>query len=564
MDKEDTVIPVITLSRKRFTKFLGRKITLAEMIKWLPWLGFDIEEVERNNVKVEFNPNRIDFCSCVGVVRAFEGMRGWKTGLPEYDVKYDGAVLYIDMAVSKVRPFMLAAIVRDIELDEEDVVDLMEMQEDLHWGLGRDRKKASIGVHNLDVIKSPFTFTAVEPNSVKFVPLDMTENISPKKILEKHEKGILYRQLVDWAPKYPLLIDIDSKVLSMPPIINGELTRIDEKTKNLFLDITGTDYVAVEKSLNVLSTALADMGGIIEMVKVKYTDRTVFSPDLRPKKMKLRTAYANTLLGLRLSELKTIECLKKSRLGAKKVGNGVIEVEIPAYRIDILHEVDLVEEVAIGNGYYKLKPTFPSSVTIGEQHPINRTADLTRQIMIGMGFTEVMNFTLTNETLHYKKMRRKPEKAIKLANPVSNEYTIMRQNLLPGLIKNLSDNKQESFPQKIFEVSDTMRLNRKLETQCDRVVHIAAASSHATASFTEIKSAMEALMTNIGLNRWRINAAENSSFISGRVAIISVKDKQIGIVGEIHPEVLNNFQLENPIAAFEIDLETAYAALEKS
>ena len=549
-------MPVITLGRERFSEFVGRKLTLAEMAKWLPWLGFDIEEVGEDNVKLEFNPNRIDFCSYPGIARAFNGLRGWEIGLPKYNVKSGRTVLNIDEAVSEVRPFMLAAIVRDVKLDEEDVIDLMEMQEDLHWGVGRDRKKASIGVHNLDVINPPFTYTAVEPNSVKFVPLDKTEEMSPKEILENHEKGEAYRQLIDWAPKYPLLIDKDSKVLSMPPIINGELTRIDKQTENLFIDVTGTDYAAVEKSLNVLSTALSDMGGTIENVKVKYTDHTLFSPYLNPQKMKLRTAYANELLGLRLSESKIVDCLKKCRLGTKKLRKGVVEVMIPAYRIDVLHEVDLVEEVAIGYGYYKFKPTFPSSVTIGKQHPAFKTANMARQIMIGLGFTEAMNFTITNENLHYKKMRRKAEKSVKLANPVSTEYTMMRQDLLPSLMKNLADNKHESFPQKLFEVSDVVRLNSKQETRCERRLHLAAVSSHATANFTEIKSTVEALMANMGLNCWKIRETKRSSFIDGRAATISFKNKQIGMVGEVHPEVLNNFEIENPTAAFEIDLET--------
>jgi len=525
------------------------------MTDWLPWLGFDIEEVGESYVKVEFNPNRIDFSSYVGVARAFKGLRGWETGLPKYEVKDSGTVLYIDEAVSKVRPFMLAAVVRNLKMDEETVVDLMELQEDLHWGIGRDRKKASIGVHNLDVIRPPFTFTAAEPHSVKFVPLDKTEEMSLKEILEKHEKGVKYKHLVDWAPKHPLLIDKDGRVLSMPPIINGELTRVNEKTENLFLDVTGTEYRAVEKSLNVLSTALADMGGVIEKVKVKYANQTVLSPNLDPQTMKLRTAYANELLGVSLSNSKIKECLEKCRLGTKKVGKGVFEVNIPVYRIDILHEVDLVEEVAIGYGYYNIKPTFPSSVTIGKQHSGYEAASKTRQIMIGLGFTEAVNFTLTNESLHYQKMRRLPAKSVKLANPVSTEYTIMRQDLLHGLIKNLADNKHESFPQQLFEVSSVVLLNNKTETGCERRMHVAAVSSYPTANYTEMKSAVEAFLENMSLKHWKTREAKHPSFIEGRAATITMKNKHIGIVGEIHPEVLNNFGLENPTAAFEIDLE---------
>ncbi|UCG36479.1 MAG: phenylalanine--tRNA ligase subunit beta [Candidatus Bathyarchaeota archaeon] len=548
-------MPVINLDRQRFSKYVGKEVTSDEMADWLPWLGFDLEEVGEDKVKVEFNPNRIDFSSYAGVARAFKGLRGWETGLPEYDVKTGETLLNVESAVSEVRPFMLAAVVRGLKLEEDDVIDLMEMQEDLHWGIGRDRKKASIGVHNLDVVEPPFTFTAVEPESVKFVPLDKAEKMSLKEILEKHEKGKGYRHLVDWSPKYPLLEDKHGNVLSMPPIINGELTRVTEKTKALFLDVTGTDYNAVKNSLNVLSTAFAGMGGTIERVLVKYPGSMVESPNLDPQMMHLRTTFANKLLGLSLTDPQVIEFLEKCRLGAKSASRSHIDVLVPPYRIDILHEIDLVEEVAIGYGYYNLKPTLPSSVTIGKQHPAQMKANIARQIMIGFGFTEAMNFTLTNEAWHYTKMRRKPAASVKLANPVSTEYTIMRHDLLPSLMKNLADNKHESFPQKLFEVSDVVWINNQLDTGCQRRLHVAAVSSHPTSNFTEMKSVTEALLANLSLKLWKIGVAKHPSFINGRAANIRLRSETIGMVGEIHPEVLNNFALENPTTAFEIDLE---------
>jgi phenylalanyl-tRNA synthetase beta chain len=548
-------MPVINLEVERFSKFAGRKLTLAEMSKWLPWLGFDIEEEREDSLKVEFNPNRIDFCSYTGIARAFKGLRGWETGLRNYDVDNGKVKLKISRAVSEVRPYMLAAVVRNIELGEEDVVDLMEMQEDLHWGIGRDRRKASIGVHNINVVKPPFTFTAVDPTSVRFVPLGKTDEMNLQEILDGHEKGVMYKHLVEESDKYPLLIDKDKRVLSMPPIINGELTKIEDGTRNLFLDVTGTDLQAVEKCLNVLCTSLADMGGTIEKVEVEYPDRTILSPNLDPERMNLKTKYVNSLLGLQLSTSKIVECLEKSRLGARKAGKGIIEVSVPAYRIDIFHEVDLVEEVAIGYGYYNLKPSFPSSVTIGRQHPVLEFANIARQIAIGLGLIEVMNFTLTNNDLQYNNMRREREDNVTLANPVSSEYTIMRKYLLPGLIKNLAENKHERFPQKLFEVSDVVIQNSKTETMCERRLHIAVVLSHAKANFTEIKSAAEAFMVNAGVKRWKIKPADHPSFLEGRAASINIGDERIGAVGEVHPEILNNFGLENPTVAFEIDLD---------
>ena len=548
-------MPVITLNAERFSRFVGRKIAVEDLTEWLPWLGFDLEEIGEDYVKVEYNPNRIDFCSYAGVARALKGFMEWETGLPEYKAKEPKATLVIDEAVANVRPFMLAAVVYGMKLDEDAVVELMEMQEDLHWGLGRDRKKASIGIHNLDVVKPPFTFTAVEPTSVKFVPLGKTEEMNLKEILEKHDKGMAYAHLVDWAPKYPLLIDRDGAVLSMPPIINGELTRVDVNTKNLFLDITGTSYDAVEKSLKVLVTALADMGGKIEKVRVKCPDRTIISPDLSPEKIRLRVDYANRLLGLEVSEAEAVKYLRRCRLDAKRVDKGVLEVSFPAYRVDILHEADLVEEVAIGYGYDRLKPSIPAALTVGEQHPAHRVGNVVRQIMVGLGFLEVMNFTLTNERVHYEFMRLKAEKPVRLANPVSTEYTIMREALLPGLMNSLAENKHESFPQRLFEVSDVAKINARLEGMCERRLHVAAVSSHSIANFTEVKFYCEALLANFGFKKWQIKEARHASFLEGRTAAVYIRGKCLGVLGEIHPEVLNNFELENPTVAFEIDLE---------
>jgi phenylalanyl-tRNA synthetase beta chain len=549
-------MPVITLSKDRFSTFIGRSITVEEMAKWLPWLGLDIEDVGPDYVKVEFNPNRIDFSSTAGVARAFSGLREWETGLPKYEVAKGKVVLNVDSSVSEVRPYVLAAIIRNIRLDDDSVRELMEMQEDLHWGVGRDRRKVSIGVHNLDVVQSPFSYVTGAPNAVRFVPLDKVEEMSLQEILERHEKGVAYSHLVDWASRYPLIIDSQKRVLSFPPIINGELTKVDGQTQNLFIEITGTDYNAIARSLNVLVTALSDMEGAIESVRVNYPDHTVVSPDLTPQRMRLRIDYANELLGLKLSESKVVQSLRKSRLDAKRISKGVLEVSIPAYRIDVMHEIDLVEEVAIGYGYFRLKPTRPSTITTGKQHSISEKANRVRQIMIGLGFTEVMNFILTNEAAHYEKMRQKVGgEMVKLANPVSAENSIARVELLPSLMRNLADNRHESYPQRLFEVSDVIRISGKTETRSERRLHVAGVCSHPTANFTEIKSYAEALLANLNVKRWEVKAARNPSFLEGRAAAIHVKGGKVGVLGEVHPEVITNFELENPVSAFEIDLE---------
>ncbi len=545
----------MNLDRARFSSYVGRDLSVEEMAKWLPWLGVDTEEIGSDYVKIEFNPNRVDFSSYGGVARAFRGLMGWETGLPQFDVKEGKIVLRVDPTVSEVRPYVVSAIIRNVKLDYDAVRELMEMQEDLHWGVGRNRKKASIGVHNLDAVEPPFVYTTGAPTEVKFVPLDKTDEMTLQEILEKHEKGIAYKGHVEWASRYPLIVDKMGRVLSFPPIINGELTRVDGRTRNLFIDVTGTEPNAISRGLNVLVTALADMGATIENVRVEYSDHVSVTPDLTPQRRKLRIDYANELLGLTLSETKVIQALKKSRLDATRIDNGILEVLIPAYRIDIMHEIDLVEEVAVGYGYFRLKPTKPATFTTGREHKVSEVANYVRQIMVGLGFVEAMNFILANEIDHYQKMRKKPGKMIKLANPVSTEYSIVRNDLLPSLIKNLTDNRHQAFPQKMFEVSDVIEINEKAETRTERRLHVACVSSHPTANFTEIKSYMEALLANLDLRNCEIKGTRNPSFLQGRVAAIYINGRKIGVAGEIHPEVLNNFELENPTSAFEIDLQ---------
>jgi phenylalanyl-tRNA synthetase beta chain len=548
-------MPTLTLDRDRFSSYVGRSVTVKEMAKWLPWLGTDTEEVGTDYVKIEYNPNRVDFCSYSGVARAYQGLMGWKTGMPNFKVKKGNITLTVDKSVAEVRPYVVSAIIRGLNVDYEAIRELMEMQEALHWMLGRDRKKASIGVHNLDAVKPPFSYVTCAPDEIKFVPLDKTEEMTPQEVLEKHEKGMAYKSEVDWASRYPLIVDRNGDVLSFPPIINGELTRVAEDTRNLFIDVTGTEMNAIQRSLNVLVTALADMGGTIEAVPVEYPDQVIVTPDLTPQKMKLHVDYSNERLGLNFSAEQTIEALQRSRLDAEKVETGVLGVTIPAYRTDILHEIDLVEEVAIGYGYYNLTPTVPATVTTGKQHRVSEVAADVRQIMVGLGFVEALNFVLANEVNHYQKMRRKAEELVTLANPVSTEYSIIRSELLPSLMGNLADNKHQVFPQRIFEVSDVIALSEESESRTERRIHAAAVTSHPTANFTETKSALEALLMNLGFKEWKVEETNHPSFLAGRAATVSLGNMEFGVVGEIHPEVLNNFELENPTGAFEIDLQ---------
>jgi phenylalanyl-tRNA synthetase beta chain len=284
--------------------------------------------------------------------------------------------------VKNVRPYIVGAVVHGVSLTEANLIELMAMQEDLHWAVGRDRFKAAIGVHDLDQVTPPYTYKAVDPTEYKFVPLQETKSMTLKQIIKQHPKGQKFAHLVTSKKKYPLIVDANDEVLSFPPIINGVLTQIKDTTRNFLLDITGPSKKAITAALNIITTSLADDGAIVETVDIEYSDHIETVPDLSPTKSSLSISRTNDLLGLSLTPKQMIDSLLRVRFDAKLKNKSTLDVSIPPYRVDILHEVDLMEEVAVGYGIDKLQPQIPEVVTLGDAHPILEYQKSVRDIMI--------------------------------------------------------------------------------------------------------------------------------------------------------------------------------------
>ncbi|TFG21743.1 MAG: phenylalanine--tRNA ligase subunit beta, partial [Promethearchaeota archaeon] len=373
-----------------------------------------------------------------------------------------------------------------------------------------------------------------------------------------HEKGIEYAHILEGKSAYPIIFDKDDNVLSFPPVINGELTTVTEETKNLFLDLTGTDFAAVNLALNILATTLADMGAKIETVKVIYEDREIVTPNLEPKKWEVSVKYLNNVVGLNLTEQEIIKCFQKVRLESNKSKRkGYLEVLVPAYRGDIMHPVDFTEELGIGYGYINL-PTTIREGGIGTYHPIQEASNKIRKIMIGAGYLEVINFILSNseKQFEYMKQEKDESEVVDIANPVSKEYDTTRKWILPDLMDTLRLNRSEEKPIKLFEVGDVIIVNNEEETGAKRNVHLAGVTYHEDAGFTEIRSTVDFIMTSLGLQQeYEIKANKNPSYIEGRYGDILLNGVKVGEIGEVHPEVLLNYKLEFPVSAFEIDLE---------
>ena len=556
-------MPTLDLKIERLERLVGRKLDLKELEYDLQWISLDLDYVdeEEQKIKVEYNPNRPDFSSPEGIARALKGYYEVELGLPEYII-YPGEIeMNVEASVNKVRPYIVCGVIRDINLDEDEVATLMNIQEQLHWAVGRDRKKVAIGVHDLDKLKPPFRYVAVKPDSLSFVPLHGDGYpMNLEEILLLHEKGIEYAWILEGKDVYPVLLDNNDEVISFPPVINGILTTVSDDTRNLFLDLTGTDFRAINLALNILSTMLADTGAKIEDVRVNYPGEMgqIITPNLDPKKWEVGIDYVNDYIGLNISADEMIKCFKKVRMDAKKSKKkGYLDVWVPAFRGDIMHPVDFTEDCAIGFGYFKLPLTIREGC-IGQYHPIQSFANKIRTIMIGAGFLEVLNFILTNSEKQFEYIKQKYDKtkSVQIANPVSKEYDTTRTKILPKLMETLLFNRSEEKPINIFEVGDVILLSPDEETGAKRELHLSAVSYHDNADFTEIRSALDFIMTSLGyFENLELKPGKNNTYIEGRYADIYFNGSKIGEIGEIHPEVLLNFKLEFPVAALEMNLQ---------
>ncbi len=544
-------MPVISFRYDELIEALGKDFPLSYLIEKIPMLGSDIDDYDENKIDIELFPNRPDLYSLEGLATALRGFFELETGLPVFKTKKSNIEVEVDSSVNEVRPYIVCAIVKGLKITDREIEKLIEFQEDLHWAIGRNRSKASIGIHDLDKVKPPFKYHALKPREKSFVPLDMEDQMNLEEILKYHPKGVEYKHIVLHHPRYPIITDINHDVLSFPPIINGELTRVTEDTKNIFVDITGTDFRAIDNALKILITSFHEKGEIYAL-KIIYPDREITTPNLNPLEMVISTDFVAKMLGedFELKEIKN--ALEKMRYGCS-IENENIKVKIPCYRVDILHPVDIIEDVAIGHGYEKFEEKLPETMTIGEKHIVEELSEDVRELMISLGFQEVMTLSLTNEVNHYEKMNLKKVASIEIENPVTEDHTIVRTSLLPNLMEQLQLNRRFDLPQKIFEIGDVVLLG-DTETGGLNLRKVCGVSIHPKSNFSEIKSIAITLLDNLGVNYY-VKPYDHGSFIQGRCARIISNDREIGLFGEIHPKIILNYGLAHPIVAFEISIE---------
>ncbi|MCS6784193.1 MAG: phenylalanine--tRNA ligase subunit beta [Candidatus Caldarchaeum sp.] len=545
-------MPVVNVRVEKLRKLLGLDIPYDELVEHIASLGMSVEEAD-NVLKVEYNPNRPDFSSVYGIARALKTYLGIRTGLPKHRIMESDVKMLVDKSVEQVRPFIACAVVKGLRLEEQDLVEIIAMQEDLHWVLGRNRRKVAIGLHDMSAIVPPFIYKAVGFDEVRFVPLKDYRAMTPGEVLVKSEIGRKHAWLLQNAAMAPVIVDARGEVFSMPPIVNASITELSPGRRDVFIDVTGTEEDKVNQALNILSAALAEAGGKVHRVRVVYGRKTVYTPNMKPGKMTLDVDLASKLTGLRLTPNKAASLLRRMGMDAKAVGQKLV-VRYPPYRVDILHPVDLVEDISIAYGYNRMTPEKPLSNTYGSLLPITTITELMSQLMIGMGYTEVHNLVLTNEETHYTAMEVEENSHVRLANPATKEYTMLRTSLIPSILSTLAFNKDNLYPQKIYEIGDVVIIDQTAAERTVREKHLAAATAHSDATYSEIKSTVDELFKQLLLSLdYRIE--ENKTFISGRCAAIYVNDTRAGFCGEISPKVLENIGLRMPVAAFEINID---------
>lgn len=538
-------MPVITFDYEDFLNLLGYDISKEELVNRLPMIGADFDKIEGDKISIEFFPNRPDLTSVEGIARASRNFFGFELGLKNYDINNSDITIQVDNSVKNIRPYVSCALVKNITMTDELISSLMDLQEKLHFGIGRNRKKVAIGVHNFDPIKPPFVYKAVDPNSVEFVPLAKIESMTLDEILKKHEKGIDYAHLLDGYKKYPLIVDSLENVLSFPPIINGILTEVTPFTTDLFIDVTGNNLNSINYALNIITTALAERGGKIFNTLVKYDDMSYISPNLTPKKREISVSYINKILGTNMNVKEVTKSLKKMGYDTEVIEEDLIKIKIPSWRIDILHKIDIVEDVSVGYGYDKFEIDYPKSLTYGRLLKHFNLFNVLRNIMIGLGYNEVTTFTISNEKNEFEKMNDKIKERVQIINPISEEYSCLRISLLPSLLNILKENRHHSLPQKIFELGIIVDKNYKNK------YNLAGLKMDAKSNFSECKSTIDAIMRDIG-KKYKIDEKNHPAFIDGRCASIIHHHREIGYFGELHPETIIHFELEHPIIGFEI------------
>ncbi|MCU4926027.1 phenylalanine--tRNA ligase subunit beta [Halobacteria archaeon AArc-dxtr1] len=542
-----------------------------ELIDDLFALGLEYEgETEDGEFELEFAPDRLDRLSVEGVARSLRYQYGDVRGVSVPSTNAPEWTIEVDEAVPDERPFVTGAVIRGVDLDEDALDSLIQLQEKLHATMGRGRAKGAIGIHDLTMLKgSPATegapsvrYTGVAPEEDRFVPLDSDQEMTPAQVLEEHPTGETYADLVRENARYPAIYD-DLGLFSFPPVINGRRTEVTTDSRELFVELTGTDQWTIDKMCAIVCYALAARGATIESVTVEYPSRELVRPNFSTKTKTVTHDRIETILGIGLDPEEVVDLAERSGLDAEIVdvgGEAAYEMTIPPYRVDVLHPVDLIDDVGRAYGFNELEPTYPDVGTVGGRHERSRLGRSVRELLVGLGFEDMLNFHMTNEAENFERAELSPDDDVygagepaTIKEVYSEDYTILRTWTLPSLLTVLERNTHRAYPQDLSEVGFAAMVDEAENTGVVERRSVGAVLARHDAAYEDAKARLQAIARAFGVEI-ETPPTEHPTFVSGRTASVVIDGENVGVIGEVHPSVLTERDLEVPVAAFEFDL----------
>ncbi|QKY16874.1 phenylalanine--tRNA ligase subunit beta [Halorubrum sp. CBA1229] len=575
-------MPVVDIDTDELRGLTGRTDTTDEEFKQdLFGLGLEFEgETDDGLLQFEFAPDRLDRLSVEGVARSLRYHYGDDRGVYVPETNDAEWTIEVDESVPDERPYVTGAVIRGVDLDEGALESLIQLQEKLHATMGRGRAKGAIGIHDLAMLKGAplqegsepsITYRGVEPDGDTFVPLDANDELTPSEVLDEHDTGRTYADLVEDFDRYPAIYD-ELGLFSFPPVINGKRTEVTTGSRELFVELTGTDQWTIDRMCTIVCYALSARGATIEEVEVNYADGAtapdeygaeLVRPNLDVDEKSVGHDRIETLLGVDFEPEAVVDCFERAGLDASYTLDEDVtyEVEIPPYRVDVLHPLDLVDDVGRAYGFDELEPRYPDVGTVGGRHERSRLEDAVRTSLVGLGFEDLLNFHMTSGTENYDRMNLEAGsdafgggEPVEITEPYSEEYTQLRTWALPSLVMLLERNTHNAYPQDVAEVGFVAERDDAANTNVAERRHVAGAVARRDASYEAAKGRLQAVCDDFGAEL-ATPRTEHPSFIDGRTAAVEIDGETVGVIGEVHPAVLVEHDLEVPVAAFEFDLD---------
>ncbi len=538
-------MPNITFSYKDFGQLLGKKLPVEKFGEMLMlYAKAELGKRDGDEVTVELDDTNLPYLWCPeGLARFFRGILGISTGMQKLKVKSGSYKVVVDDSVKPVRPFIAAFAAKGKKIDDYLLKQLIQLQEKFCEGYGRRRQKVSIGLYAYKKIAFPIHYKAVEPSSAKFIPLEMDRSLNLRQILELHPKGQQYGWILKGASKYPLLQDANGEILSFPPIINSNSTgRLEAGDTEMLFEATGTDEESVNLAANIFAHNLSERGFEVFSATVSYKGKSEIVPLIKTEKIAISSEFVEKVTGLELTSAELKSLLAKS---GYEYSNG--QAIIPGYRADIMHPVDIAEDIAIAFGYDNINEEPLRSYTLGMPLPAAQKINKLRKAVVAMGFQEIFSHILADRN----SMIGNPASRVELENYMSETFSAVRNSLLPQLLDVLSKNKHAEYPQRVFEEGIIASRNG---TAINETHLLTLVSAHAKADFTEQKQHLNALLSAAGV-RFTIHPVDHPAFLKGRAGSIVVGTSTVGVIGEISPAILAKWGVEMPVTASEIDLK---------